>query len=294
MNIRIKEFVMVAIFVALIFLFGFVPSIGYIVMPPPFPALTIVHIIVLIGIIALPSIFEGQNFKKLRYYIYPIILGLAFGLTSFIIAWVLGSGPADLPFRNPLVSILPRIIFGFLAMVLFGALGKLSNVVQKKRLISWIITALSFLLIGIGVAYALWSTYSWNPWIVLAVVLGVWILLMVGFYFLLKKIEAKYGYLSVAIMISTIVHSVLVLCMFSIFGKAFFLEYFGSYNFVNFWEYIKYIMTTSAMIEIALAALIGTPVVIAIKKFVIKEPTQDSLEVETTKNNVEAVDKPLE
>lgn len=93
-----------AMFVALIVIFTFVPNLGFITIGPI--SFTTIHLIVLVGAF-LFGIFEGS------------ILGLAFGLCSLFKAMTMPAGVADYLFINPLISVLPRLIFGFLAGVLF-------------------------------------------------------------------------------------------------------------------------------------------------------------------------------
>lgn len=86
--------------------------IGMITLPPPLPAVTMVHIPVLLG-----ALVEGPGVAA--------VLGLVFGLCSFIRAWETGMIGLTLFFRNPLVSILPRILFPLMALLLYWLWKKL-------------------------------------------------------------------------------------------------------------------------------------------------------------------------
>lgn len=78
-------------------------------------SITILHIPAIIG-----AILEG-----------PVVgtgIGAIFGVFALIIANIAPNGPVDLAFRNPLVSVLPRILFPLVAWALFAALSKWKKV----------------------------------------------------------------------------------------------------------------------------------------------------------------------
>ncbi|MPN22244.1 hypothetical protein SDC9_169627 [bioreactor metagenome] len=68
-------------------------------------ALTILHIPVIIAAI----LFQVEG---------GLIVGLTFGLTSWFVAATRAATPIDLLFVNPLVSVLPRVLFGIAAGLL--------------------------------------------------------------------------------------------------------------------------------------------------------------------------------
>lgn len=74
-------------------------------------SLTIMHVPVIIG-----AILEGP--------IVGVAIGLIFGLFSLIQAAVAPTGPADVWFTNPLLSILPRLFIGPVAWLSWNALKK--------------------------------------------------------------------------------------------------------------------------------------------------------------------------
>ena len=87
-----------------------------------FASITILHIPVLIGAFVLG--------KK-----YGVFLGFIFGMSSMIMAFIL-AGP-NLPFTNPLLSVLPRMVFGFIVYPLYLLFSKLF----KNK---WISSAVTF------------------------------------------------------------------------------------------------------------------------------------------------------
>lgn len=100
---------------AVILVLTFVPNIGYI-MIPPLPALTIIHVPVIIG-----GILFG--------YKSALFLSTAFGLSSLFVAATRGASAIDLLFINPLVSVLPRILFGLAIVVIYNVV---KNLIKNK------------------------------------------------------------------------------------------------------------------------------------------------------------------
>jgi uncharacterized membrane protein len=108
-NKRVLEITTISIFTALIIILATVPMLGFIQIGPV--ALTIIHIPVLIG-----GIFGGRKVS--------ISLGLVFGLSSLAIAFIRPSSPIDILFQNPLISVLPRILFGWALYEIYLAFKK--------------------------------------------------------------------------------------------------------------------------------------------------------------------------
>ncbi len=96
-NERVQEIAIISIFTAILAVFALVPFLGFIQIG--IIALTTLHIPVLIG-----GTMGGRRVS--------ISLGIVFGVMSFTIAWLRPSAPVDYLFRNPLISILPRVLFG--------------------------------------------------------------------------------------------------------------------------------------------------------------------------------------
>ena len=102
-----------AMIMAVILLMTFVPSIGYIQVSP-FISFTLLHLPVLLG-----AAIGG--WKK------GLLFGFVFGISSYVNAF--GATGLNALFAMPWVAIPPRMLFGFLAGLVFSLLGKLS---QKK------------------------------------------------------------------------------------------------------------------------------------------------------------------
>jgi len=110
----IFEIVIAAMFIALLAIFSYVPYVGFITIGPI--SFTTIHIIVLIG-------------AMLLGWKHGLIYGFFFGLFSFLQA-LSTAGTANYLFVNPFVSILPRVIFGFVSGLTFDFLRKRTNGAQ--------------------------------------------------------------------------------------------------------------------------------------------------------------------
>ncbi len=123
MNKNVKTIVVIGALSALIIVLG-LTNLGFI---PWFSgaAITILHIPVIIA-----AVLEGL--------IPGIIVGAVFGIFSLIRAITSPVGALDPFFKNPLVSVVPRILFAVVAYFLFTGLLKLLG---KKRTTNRVIAA---------------------------------------------------------------------------------------------------------------------------------------------------------
>lgn len=97
-----------ALIIAIIAVMAAVPWLGIITFPPL--SATTIHVIVLIAALLL----GGQS---------AIIASLAFGVSTMLVAMTRGVG-ADVFFMNPLVSVLPRFLFGLVLLFLVKLFNK--------------------------------------------------------------------------------------------------------------------------------------------------------------------------
>lgn len=104
----LKRIAIDALFFALIAIFTFTPYIGFITLGPV--SFTTIHVIVLLG-----AILYGAK----RGALY----GFFFGLMSLVNA-LTRPGTGDFIFVNPFISILPRVLFGLIAGLVFDLLRK--------------------------------------------------------------------------------------------------------------------------------------------------------------------------
>jgi len=98
---RIRKMVIAAMLSAIVMVLTFTP-IGMIPLPPPLPSATTVHIPVLVA-----ALVEGP--------VVGLIVGAVFGVCSCIRAWGSGMVGLTLFFRNPVISILPRLLVPLIA-----------------------------------------------------------------------------------------------------------------------------------------------------------------------------------
>ncbi|MCO6017789.1 MULTISPECIES: ECF transporter S component [Carnobacterium] len=98
------------ILTGIILIQNFVPFLGYIPIPPLNP--TIIHITVIVAALTL-GVKDGM------------IVGAVWGVIRLIKAFIMPSSPLDLLlFTNPVISIVPRILVGFVAGYVFFKLKK--------------------------------------------------------------------------------------------------------------------------------------------------------------------------
>lgn len=195
---RVKEMTTAGIFGAIILFMSLVPAPwgltwGFIRITGGVE-ITIIHIPVIIG-----SIFGGKR--------VAITLGAFFGFGSLFAALLYGGLFAPF-FYNPLVSVLPRILFGYFIYL---------------------------------------------------------------FYTYLNRV-IKFPYLSMALSagLSTFAHSIMVLTMLYLFSfkTTVYSDVFGDSSIIAF---MLAILGLNAVIEIALAILVATPVGMRIREYLSKE-----------------------
>ncbi|WP_155286470.1 ECF transporter S component [Lacticaseibacillus zhaodongensis] len=99
------------ILTALLLLQAFVPMFGYIRITPGV-AITTMHLTVIMGAVVLGT-RSGAT------------LGLIWGVISMTVAYVAPGDPLSLLlFRNPVIAIVPRVLCGLIAGLVFNQLGK--------------------------------------------------------------------------------------------------------------------------------------------------------------------------
>ena len=140
-NEQIKKIAFTGIIIALIIVMSFT-MLGFITISSG-ASITLVHIPVLIGAIVLG--------KK-----YGAVLGLIFGLCSLILAFMNVSTNA--PFTNPIVSILPRVLFGFMISPIYNLIKKLIKNDIVSTVLSLCLCTLIHTIIVLVPMYIVWRT----------------------------------------------------------------------------------------------------------------------------------------
>lgn len=246
-NNQIRDLTLTSVFAAIILVMTFVPSLGYILVG--ITELTLIHIPVLIGVFLLP--------KR-----YAIVLGLIFGLGSMLKAIQVNTGLA-IAFINPLVSILPRLIFVILAIFIFKGLKLIFEKTEKGDV--YIFGFVSLISV-ISVFYASNAVANFSGWNVnwlnfIALVISA---LLITFYFAFIKGNNRDRVLYPSVMlISTVVHTLLVLFSILIFSQDILFELFQTEDVIGI---LVTIAVTNGLVEALLAAVIGTPIIIALKQ----------------------------
>lgn len=120
-NRHLKNMTTDAMFLAIMLIMTFVPSLGFISIGGVV-SITLLHIIVLIGAAIM-------GWKR------GLLYGFFFGILSLLKAATSPVSILDPYFVNPLISVLPRMTFGFLAGISFDAIKKLKSNAMRSLLI---------------------------------------------------------------------------------------------------------------------------------------------------------------
>ena len=145
-NKKVQEITLISVFAALIVVIASVPMLGFIQIG--IISLTIIHIPVLIG-----GIFGGRKVS--------IALGIVFGLSSLIVALTRPVSPIDILFQNPLISVLPRVLFGWILYEMYVGFNKIipnkfaaiSVTMVLSTFVHTILVLIPLFLIGGGAGY---------------------------------------------------------------------------------------------------------------------------------------------
>ena len=127
-----------AMLIAITALLAIVPNLGIITIGPV--SLTIMHIpVILAGIV-----FGFQS---------AVITGFTFGVSSMFVAMTRGVTPVDLLFINPVVSVLPRLLFGISVGLLWGLIGKLKFNEDLKIGVTAFVSTVVHAIFVLGILY---------------------------------------------------------------------------------------------------------------------------------------------
>ena len=237
-----QELVLTSLIGAIIVMLSVIPQLGLIQI---FPAvsITIIHIPVLIGVMTLrrPS---------------AIILGTLFGLGSLFAALTRGATPVDLAFVNPLISVVPRILFAIIAYELYRGFKWLQQRLTyiQSILIIDVVLVVSFIFLGDYI-----SALDVMPLWILVSLLIVMYSALVYFIYTNTKHSQKLMFVTLTALFSTLAHTILVLSALLIVEPTLFNFTFGASV-----ELIYGILVTNGLLEAVVAVLVVTPIVRAI------------------------------
>jgi uncharacterized membrane protein len=245
---NIRDLTLASVFTAIILVMTFVPQLGYITIGAA--ALTLIHIPVLIGVFLLP--------KK-----YSLVLALFFGLGSLLRALIAPTGPLDPAFVNPLVSVLPRLLFALAAIYIV----ELFKVIELKvKHADIYIFGIVSLITSFGIYYAgqaIIGFSGWNETFVTILFLVINVFFITGYYAFIKNTNDKRILIPSTLILATFIHTVLVLTALVVFERSLVLTIIPSDQIFSL---VVSIAVTNGLVEAILAAFIGTPILFALQQ----------------------------
>lgn len=287
------EFVLTAVFAAIILVMSLVPNLGFITILPGV-SITLIHIPVIIGITIL----------GLRS---SLILGLFFGLGSLMASYMYAVNPFDLTFQYPWISILPRVLFALITFYIVKLFKMIFTLKNGKYILFSIVTVVTVAVVFVGFNSTfekiIYNKYNvaknelvlmendkttdpedlLNQTIkveallqnadelkerlqafIIPIVIVVIIALLALFYIATIVKNSKYSYIPSIFVIATIVHSILVLGAVSLFQPKIFLESVGNNNSIVAALFIFVLI--NGFVEALFGAILATPVTIAVSK----------------------------
>ena len=230
---NIKTLTILGLFTAIIIVLA--NTIGFIQVGPL--AITIMHIPVIIG-----AILYGRKFGA--------VIGLIFGLISMFRAYSQPS-PTSFLMMNPLISVLPRIAFGYLT----GLIYKLLKSAYKEKFKTGLSVFLLICLIGSSISIFNLDQGSRYLGILLTIISLVMLIY-------LRKSDSKTLVINqITALGATGIHSVLVLGMIYIIYAQRYVEALGKAVYV-----IVIGSSVNMIFEMIFSAIIVPPLIYALKK----------------------------
>jgi uncharacterized membrane protein len=245
---EIQNLTLTAVFSAIILVMIFVPQVGFITFGVA--SLTLIHIPVLIGVFLLP--------KK-----YSLLLGFIFGIGSLIKAAIAPTGVLDPLFVMPWISVLPRVLFALAAAYIFDGFKLLQDKLKNSDIYIFGIVSLLTVFGMYYAAVAIIDSTGWSVSVVFPITLLMITLFITAYYAFIKSNDKNRILIPSTILISTVIHTVLVLAALVIFESAFISNLLQSDNLIGF---VYTIAVTNGLLEAILAVLIGTPIILALKQ----------------------------
>jgi uncharacterized membrane protein len=240
--VKTQELILVSLFSAIILILAMVPNVGLITFGAV--SITIIHIPVLIGAMTLKRVSS------------VFVLGLLFGLGSLFAALTRGSTPIDLAFINPLISVIPRILFALIAFYIFK--GSRFVIKSLPYAASLSILSVIMLVMSFGLYDYLVSSETFNSLVSIVISSVIWIVITV-FMFIQTRKRPNIMFIPLTSLVSTLLHTVLVLSALVIVEPSLFNFTFGVA--VNV---IYGIMISNGLLEAVVAVFVVTPVVTAL------------------------------
>lgn len=256
---KILNMTLFAVFASISIVLGLVPNLGYIRIIPGLGSLTILHIPVLIGVMFLPLSFS-------------LGLGLTFGLTSLLASFMYADSAFDYAFQNPVISVIPRILFALLAYYIFHGFKKAFKKLKNGKYYSFIVIVIVTVLFLFFTSLGIHDVTGWDLTIIYIVAgLFLILLLILYYYFLTQEKYQNLAYIPAVFITASLVHSLLVLSLIALIKPI----AFGSDDILGF---ILSMMSSYSLFEALIAVLIGSPIVVALYNL---------KEIEVEKNDID-------
>ncbi len=227
---------------------------------------TIMHVPVIIG-----AVLEGP--------LVGTMIGFLFGLFSLIWAFVAPTGPGDIFFQNPLISVLPRLFIGVLAYLAYRALREPRP--WKVYIAAGGILAVVAIALVLTYATPLLPDYAraveqepgqivptWQVIVLVALAILV-VVLAIGVYLALRhRVLERWGEIlaiGAAAVVGTLTNTVLVLGSIGVVGRLEPLAGLGKVPPLP-WSFLLAVGLTNGIPEIVAAVIITVAVVAAWKQ----------------------------
>lgn len=237
---NIKKLTLLSMFSALIIGMTFIPYVGYITIPGML-SITTVHIMVIIGAIAMNDFISGT------------VLGAVWGFSC--LAYALYNGTADAAiFLDPRISVIPRILVGFLTVAFY----KLAKNAAKNKMASLILKLVTAMVVGILTGLLCHNiTSSMIASIIVGSVIAIACVALFIFY---SKTEGTMPIIFTALC-GTFSNTTLVLFAINLFGTEGFIQLTGTIKNI-----FSTIIALNGSIEVVAAVIITVPCCMALKK----------------------------
>lgn len=221
--------------------------------------ITIMVMLTVFWQIGYPLMFGGVNMNLLIVPVligvfilplkYGLVLGLLMGLSSFILSFAL-----SIPiFQNPLISVLPRVLFIIPTFFIYRFIRSIIGRFPKYG------KQISFIVISLVTAFSfyyglqqIFKLMDWNFSAFVPVILILIVIVLNFYYNYLDRIDQKFIYVPTSLILGTLSHSILTIFMMILFGAT------------NFSGLIA-LLTTNVLAEAIIVVIIATPIVIVLK-----------------------------
>ncbi|MFP4177877.1 MAG: hypothetical protein ACLFTZ_03850 [Acholeplasmataceae bacterium] len=243
------ELVLAGSFTAIILLMAVVPQLGFVTILPGV-SITLVHVPTLIGIFLLS--------RK-----YALMLGLFFGIGSWIASLLYAANPFDFAFQYPWISILPRILFALAAFYIFKGLKALESRFKQGRVMIFTVVSLVTIFSLYYGLRAVSNNTGWDFSVIAPVALFLSALFLSAYFYFLTHNKGEEAIYPSSFILGTVAHTVIVLSTVALFAPNAFFETFGQDESVL--ALIYTIAISNGLIEALVAVLIGMPIIYAIR-----------------------------